>query len=279
MRQFRSVAKSLVKEELQSDAIDDICDFVLNTLAPVCQDSDTDLALKRLAFADLRRKFSVANDAALEEALRCCHTLCMLLPVQTTPAPSEFGKDIPFSFAPEPEAALPVSFHTAPSAPALPDSFAALRLDSSGPPLSQPSAQAAPSNHFVDSSWLKSRCEQVFSAAEAAGMALAIFECLRGSHSSDQLQGELFDLLGDRCAYMHTLSLFLSSIYFGLVLSICFPLSLFPFVHLFSAGSSYLFPCRLPPAHAGRICSHTDSSLFPSCWSVAVPLWLLPARA
>ena len=205
MRQFRSVAKSLVKEELQSDAIDDICDCVLNTLAPVCQDSDTDLALKRLAFADLRRKFSVANDAALEEALRCCHTLCTLLPVQATPAPSEFGKDIPFSFAPEPEAALPISFHTAPSAPELPDSFAALRLDNTGPALSQPSAQAAPSNHFVDSSWLKSRCEQVFSAAEAAGMALAIFECLRGSHSSDQLQGELFDLLGDRYACLHIL--------------------------------------------------------------------------
>ncbi len=95
----------------------------------------------------------------------------------------------------------------------------------------------------IDSNWLRRCCEQLFGSGAAPALCVAIFDLLRSQHSADRLQGELFDLLGDKCAH-------------------CAPLSA-DWCHLRWAGVQHKCPC----SHHLQVRSGSNSSA--SFWNAA----------
>ncbi len=111
----------------------------------------------------------------------------------------EFGKEIPFVFAASPLPEPPRSFCIEQPPQPLEEKFASLTTQT---PFVTVPKETPP--EFIelrssgDGSWLKIQCEHLFGREEAPAMAVALFEMLRTTKSSEQLQGELFDLVGDR---------------------------------------------------------------------------------
>lgn len=211
LRTLRDVAPLLVPEELPSDVIESICDVLLRSLTPLVPDAEP--ADKRRVFAELRQRFPNSKPDVFDKALAQVNVMHASEPAALSTAITQpesataFGDGIPFSFEPA-AMELPPNFHAETPSPVV-DAFAALAIATppaiATPALATPSSASSrpsvPRGAFLtphnEASWLKTRCEREF-GTEAAAMAVAIFEMLRSQRTSDQLQGELFDLLGDR---------------------------------------------------------------------------------
>ena len=211
VKELRAEVVSMMRDDVDESIIDAACEFVLGKLRVLFDSSlemPTSTQTRSAVFFELRTRFPAVPDVALQRLLKPSETLLgSSVLASTWEETKEFGVGIKFEF---PSFSgdgvglenVPPNFHVGTASgggDGLLDKFATL----STAPAAGRSTIHAPrgsgnGGSNVNALWLKRQCEHHFPGPAAVNMGLAIFDLLRSERPNEQLQGDLFDLLGDR---------------------------------------------------------------------------------